>query len=64
MSGFWRPSRVGPGLEKVARFPTAGVPPKDDEVPLQHAQLCVEVQAAVVITPSVFPGSLISSSVA
>src|SRR5438876_9950251 len=61
MSGFCRPSRVGPGLENVARFPAAGVPVKVEFVPLQQIQLWRDTHAAAVIRSTAFPGSLTSS---
>src|SRR5205085_4560537 len=61
MSGFWRPSRVGPGLEKVARLPTAGVPENVLSTPLHAVQFTRDTHAATVMRSAALPGSLTSS---
>src|SRR5688500_6298262 len=62
ISGFWRPSRVGPGLENGASVPTAVEPLNWRLRPLQSVHTRLLVQAAVVISSTALPGSLISSS--
>src|SRR5688572_21286744 len=63
MSGFSRPSRVGPGLENGDRRPGLTEPLKLMlTLPPQSVQKRLLVHDAVVISSTAFPGSLTSSS--